>query len=79
MAHILDGRIITCPVCGKRGGLYSGRSDYINRVYHTSQGSFTGQVTGEEILIVKTETCDIRDHVEEILKKEMPAKKVGRK
>jgi hypothetical protein len=79
MSHALDGRIITCPVCGKRGGLYSGKSDHLARVYHVTPGSFIGQVSGQEIPMMKTVTCDIRDHVEEILKKEMPQKKVGRR
>ncbi len=79
MAHDLDSRKITCPVCGKRGTLLSDRSDSLHWVAHTEESTFFGQVSGDLIPVVTSDLCDIRDHVAEILKKELPSKRVGKR
>ncbi len=79
MSHELDGRTITCPICGKRGHLISNTGGDLHRCVHLTKSTFTGQATGVEVPVLNSELCDITGHVEEIIKKEMPSKRVGKK
>lgn len=78
MAENLDGRRITCPICGKSGTVLLDRADRLRWIIHPKNSFFTGKVSGEQIPFVELESCDVLEMEAELTRQLSPPKRGGR-
>ncbi len=78
MAENLDGRRITCPICGKSGTVLLDRADHLHWVIHPKNSTFIGKVSGNPIPYVELESCNVLELSAELTRQLSPPKRGGK-